>query len=316
MKKLFTLLIFTFYSIFSVSAEITNKFTDLEELEAINTICTDYALLNQFDKLEDYLSKIDGNSEYKDKNNLTFDTSCIISVSRYSELTQQWLDKSPNNIYANIAKHLSTVNKFFKLRGIEFVGNTSSSQLETAYQFLNQSANEMEKIKPAKPSALWYFSRLRIAFFQGKEEYMNVFKVASQKFHNYIPIYAEMTTYMLPKWGYNYEEIDNYALYAKNNSPLKEEMYSSIYQRLINPCCSKEIIKANFFKNNIYKNGVYSTLKKYPTNYNYNRFAYASCLLEDYTTTKDLMKNIEVVILPLWKEKIYQTCLLKVNSHN
>ncbi len=104
-----------------------------------------------------------------------------------------------------------------------------------------------------------------------------------------------------PLWYGSYREMEGFAKYAADQTRdrLGEEMYTRVYWYISNGCgcVVPGDTLADWAK---MKAGFQDILKRYPSQWNVNGFAYFSCRAGDRATLRSLMQRLTTPQLALW----------------
>lgn len=306
-KYLFSLL-FCFQPVFAAPTT-TIDYSDYETVQKISQDCDQWVKNQQFTQIEKFLKDND-NQTSKDPNGLALATKCLNNQMNKPEILQEWQKQFPQSIYPTLARQDNLKTEFFKLRGGGYINSIPQDRLQQAYTLLENGAKDLDDSKKLGTSPFWYQVRISIAFLQqDRNIFFKYLSEAINKYPNYMPIYSEAASGMIPEWGFSYQDLDNFARAGMQSSKLKEEVYTSVYKSVATPCCSNKIVAAGYFNKDLYRKGMYAILKKYPTQANYNRYAQYSCLLGDIESTKYLInQKITVYVKKLWLKDQYEYC--------
>ncbi|MEQ1638997.1 MAG: hypothetical protein ABL903_20235 [Methylococcales bacterium] len=146
---------------------------------------------------------------------------------------------------------------------------------------------------------------------------VNTFLEGTKKHKTYLPIYTTMLKFQLPKWGGNWEGVDNMVKWSVENTQATEgnAMYSRLYWAVFVHLLNEEKLfrdtRASWPK---MKLGFEDMMTNYPkSKWNLNNFAMFACLAEDKETFLTLRNKIGAdIMLEAWQKDIsLELCEIK-----
>jgi len=179
----------------------------------------------------------------------------------------------------------------WKARGPGFADTVTE---EGSKQFIERLSKAEKVLIESKAYAstipYWYLLMTQVEGGLGRnfEKIHATFVEGAQKYRTYYPLYKTMVNYSSPKWGGNWDVVDDLISWSVNNTTDLEGngMYSRLYTSLY--CCriaGNDPFKVGKYSWPKMKAGFEDLVKQYPTNYIFlNDFAKFSCLAKDKTT--------------------------------
>jgi len=219
-----------------------------------------------------------------------------------------WQKKYPHSSISYISYASYLYHKAWMYRGGNSGENVTKMAFQNFYKEMKNSKEYLLKYKDiASNDPQWYVLMLSLARGEGmpENEFSELFDEALHKHPNYDALYEFSIYYMKPNWNnFSKEKIEQYAQRVLKFSKDKDGSYAKFYM------LAKDNIyhDAFFYKSDVnwstMKNSFSKLIKSYPTQHNFNQFAYYSCLKDDRSTLRELMNNkITKPIISIWKSQ-------------
>ena len=228
---------------------------------------------------------------------------------------QKWEESFPKSLIPKILLANAYIERAWAYRGGSYAREVEKNNWEPFRENIKKARSQLESIKEdSANNPEWYNSMMLVAIAQDwpKEDYLKLFKEASDKFPNYQPIYSTAATAMLPKWGGSWAKVDDIANTASQNTKSSdgESRYARLYWTVINSLESEDFFRETKVNWGRLKQGYKDMIKLHPDPYNKNAFALFACLAKDKETTKQMIDELGVHISPRqWKRpEILEYC--------
>ncbi|HSZ10820.1 MAG TPA: hypothetical protein VK759_01505, partial [Rhizomicrobium sp.] len=147
----------------------------------------------------------------------------------------------------------------------------------------------------------WYNMMEEIAVDNGDpDRAWDYFNDAMKSAKSYPDVYHAIMRGLQPMWGGSYADMEKFAqhsaMFAGKDG---DELYARLYWHISG--CSCNVFPDTLASWQRMKAGFQVIVKKYPTQWNVNGFAYFACKVKDKPTTKQLMQQIAEPVLAQWK---------------
>jgi hypothetical protein len=210
----------------------------------------------------------------------------------------EWMEKNPDSVTPRIAKAKAYIDFAWEARGRGYASTVTETGWKKCNEKLDKARSllvEAERIYPKDPEI--YALQLEIGRITGKsrEEMESIFQKGIKVERAYYPLYHEMATTLMQRWGGKKGELE--AFMDRAVELTKETEGESFYPRI-----SDMIFRYYRFKDfqrefNIpyerLRKGYWDLLDRYPeTRYYSNSFCYMACLNKDKDTARKLFARI------------------------
>lgn len=301
-----------FFLLLSQASHALPQFSTIDpEIDLQNqtqNLCSGMLHDRDYKKLENYLNSHQFSDENKDFSGIDLAPVCMDGLVHQSNLgeIEQWHSVMRKSIYPVIARQTML------LYGIKNNWSTSLPQDLTIRQRAFESmAYELDSVKSSGVNMLWYDLRLKVAFYEDdKSQYLKLAHDAVSKYPNSSLIYETIANNWGSAWNYSRQELDSFILTHVQNSISSDELYAQTYMHYLKPGNVIETTNTYQFDYGKFRHGMNSFLNHYPSNYNYNLFAQASCLLKDKDNAKNLIEHkMTTQLNQQWYATVYSDCL-------
>jgi hypothetical protein len=204
---------------------------------------------------------------------------------------QDWKKANPTSKGAAITEAIYWDTYAWNARG----GGYASTVTEEGWKLFKQRLSKAEQVlikskSYASENRLWYAEYLNIALGLGwsRDKYQALFIDAIRKEKYYYKYYFEMVTFLSPRWGGNYELVDQFIRDSVSATKIQEG--HTLYARLYWIISQMEGEEVNLFTDtpaswDLMQQGFEDLMKRYPNSYwNLNNYASFSCRAGDKTT--------------------------------
>jgi len=208
-----------------------------------------------------------------------------------------WKEKVPSSRLRPVAEAVAWQRLAWKERGGGYAasvtpegGDLFKERLRKAAAVLNASA------ATGKESPIWYWVALIVAGSSGRPatQFDALFNEAASRFPTYLPLYLTRVNYLLPQWGGDYDQVDEFVERAVKRTQATEgrSFYALIYRDLV----SKHVGDDFFAETRVTWPGMRDSFedltKRYPGITNFLSYAAFACLARDRETTARLLSGI------------------------
>ncbi|MGB5082216.1 MAG: hypothetical protein WBO23_15925 [Burkholderiales bacterium] len=158
------------------------------------------------------------------------------------ELLGAWTKAKGEDGYVKVAEAMVRYGEGWNARGYGASGTVSPEawniyrrKLREADAILESAPGKVKKMGP------WYRLKLTIAYqlpeFEGRRS--DLLAAASKSWPDYVGIYATAMSFAMPKWGGDYQRVEEIALLAVGQSKarLGASLYPVLYQRMFGRAC-------------------------------------------------------------------------------
>lgn len=228
----------------------------------------------------------------------------------------QWIEAFPQSPMPYIARVRSIIARAFAVRGGGYASTVDPAAWPIFHQLVEQARQELERSKIiATEDPQWYGEMLNIGKLQNwpRDAFGALADEAVTRYPSYYPIYFEMTTYFLPKWHGDIQQLDLFAKAAMKRVPPEDA--SAIYARIYWMASQSQFDLGVFSSSAVdwrqMMSGMEAVLSRYPDQWNINNFAMFACAAGDGKTTAAMMSRIEgPPIMDAWRSRnTYEACL-------
>ena len=218
----------------------------------------------------------------------------------------KWTKDYPNEPISHIVYGSLIYHKAWMYRGSSYAKNVKKNNWTLFYKELNKAKKYISDHKTiAFNDPQWYVLMLSIARGESLNEklFEKLFDEALKKYPDYYPIYEYALHYMSPNWNnFTKEEIEKNAKRVLNISKDEDGTYARYYLMANDIIYRDSLFYSSNLDWSLLSKSIDKVLKKYPTQYNINNFAYLSCLSNNKDKTIELMNKItDKSILKIWK---------------
>jgi len=298
---------------------------EMEERDRIIREATDLFLNRKFDTLskisETYLKERSRTRSGRMKLNLFYigimKSRKKKDIAALKKIAEAWIAEAPDSPSAGIAYAFIRIIEGWIGRGDGPAIYTTPKQWEKLRRSMEEARTWLQDHKSGYSShPEWYVAMLDIARGENwdKKRFYALLDEAINRHPRYAPVYYQALYRMSPRWGdFGKEEIEHLARKALEATREKEgySLYARVYW-----AAAQIIYKENLFTDsdvdwNTMRRGFEDILRRYPSRYNLNHFAYFSCLAGDRETTRRLLEKIGEDPLELpWKyhDRSFERC--------
>lgn len=229
----------------------------------------------------------------------------------YWEQSQQrikrWKVVSPKT--GGLAEARYWLDYAWSIRGWKSASNTDPYAMKLFYQRLKKAEQALMAVRTIKDSnPVWYEMYLRVVVDMKKDTKFteSIFDEAIKTYPYYIPLYRIMTDYWAdPRENLkDWKELDK--LVNRATAYTFETDGDSNYARIYGALAWHKNDSENIFQNSPVswskmKSAFETMIKRYPSPFNLNEFAFLACQANDKTTFLTLRPRIEKQLMPeLW----------------
>jgi hypothetical protein len=220
--------------------------------------------------------------------------------------------KFPSTAFVTIAEARYWIDYAWVARGGGFASSVTSDgwklfreRLEKAEKVLINTKSYSDKL----PN--WYDNMIIVqsALDRPADERDIVFLEGARKYKTYYPIYSTMLYYLSPKWGGDWETVDNLVKWSVDNT--KEIDGNSMYARLYWAVSANLQEGERLFKSTRaswpqMKNGFEDLMSRHPNSkWNLNNFAKFACMAGDKKTFLTIRRQVgNDVMDDAWSQKL------------
>lgn len=211
----------------------------------------------------------------------------------------EWKTQKPDSTGAAITEAIYWNRYAWAARGEGTAGTVTPEGWELFRERLERGRQVLEQSRSyASNNPLWYDQYLEVALGQGwsQEKYQELFDEAIELQPYYYDHYFSMTRYLTPRWHGSYEELEQFARAAIENTAVVEghTLYARIYW-FLNQIESFDfrIFEDSHASWDLMKKGFEDLMARYPNSYwNLNNFASFACRAGDKKTYQGIRKRI------------------------
>lgn len=238
----------------------------------------------------------------------------IKTWDKYEKELLNWTRQQPNEPAAHISYAFFLINKAWIYRGTSYAKNVSKENWILFHTEVNKAIKYLNEHKDvASQDPHWYAVILNLAKLDSwsRLKFYDMVNEAINRYPNYDGIYEFTLYYMDPKWnGYSKKEIEDIAQKIISATKNKDGAYARFYWM------AKDILEQkgshpDFDINwKTMRDSMEKLSKKYPSQHNYNGFAYLSCKYNQKKTMQKYMDQIEgYPILDIWEtQENFESC--------
>lgn len=219
--------------------------------------------------------------------------------ARY-EAIKQWREKYPRSSAAAAAEAMYWRLYAWHARGKGFASTVTKEGWQLFYERLQKAERVLQQSNDyGVANPLWYYEYLELALASGwpLSDYRKLFEEATAKAPTFYPHYFAMATRLLPKWGGNYDLIDQFA--AQSVTKTQATHGTSMYARIYWYVDQEESLNFDLFKNSNatwprLRKGFEDLIARTPqSHWNRNAFASFACRAGDRKTYTTLRSQIQ-----------------------
>ena len=157
----------------------------------------------------------------------------------------------------------------------------------------------------------WYSLMLTIEKNLGIEErfFRKTLQEGMERYPHYYETYFSAVIYFLPRWHGSKRHVEEFANTAAEHTRDIEGtgLYSRIYWYAGSYTGRGTLFKDYDVNWEKMKQGFHDIIKKYPSQWNINNFAFFACMAQDRDTTKELLRKVQVPSAHVW-DGLFETC--------
>jgi hypothetical protein len=206
----------------------------------------------------------------------------------------------------------------WKIRGGDTVDKVNPQNYILYNAFIQSSINTLDSSKELFHIPFWYDMRISMESTQQNRNFnvaQELFEQSVTLYPDYMPSYTGLANGLKPQWGGSWDLVDGIGKLAyKINDKLNhnKEFYAKYYANT--SCCSK--FNGLNYDEKLFDSSADELIKKYPTNYNYNKLAKAACALSDTKKLVQYMTKMNPVDWRVWdNENFYSSCLEEAKDY-
>jgi len=238
--------------------------------------------------------------------------------SRFDEvedIVAEWTRKYPKSPSAWISHSVVLKSRGWAYRGEGYANTVSAEAWKPFYSYIGRAREVLEKNKEvAAIDPKWYEEMLIIAAVQSWEQsnFVALVNEALQREPYFYQTYFSALEYLLPKWGGNVAEVEQFALASVGLTSTREGkgMYARIYWYASQSQFGNAIFQSSVAKWTSMRDGFDDVIDRYPDAWNMNNYAKFSCLAGDVGKLRELLKRVENdALMAAWgSRKLYLQC--------
>lgn len=221
----------------------------------------------------------------------------INDISKDIEVTKNWAEKNKDLLFAQLLYAEALQSFAGRIRG-EGYANTVSPERWKIFHELSQKAMQVKvnSKRLAGKNAVWQSSMIGTARLVNLPE-TSVKQLLDSGLKenpfNWI-LYTTSLEYYLPKWHGSPESMDRFIQYAVTSAP--DEYGEELYARLYSGAEQSQFRRTLYLDSHVnwkrMKSGLDLWVKRFPTSWNRNIFAYHACIAGDKEAFRQLYEQI------------------------
>lgn len=236
-----------------------------------------------------------------------------IPEERAQKVMDTWQAAVPNSKLRPVVEAMRWQRMAWDARGGGSRGQTPDEAMKVFRQHLAHAAKALEaSADVGKDSPIWYWVALIVAGSSGRPaaQFDALFEEAVSKFPSYQPLYYTRVNYMLPQWGGNYRQVDEFVAHSVTRTAQAEgeSMYAWIYADLAYK--QSDLFEDSAVSWPHMRHAFDDLVKRYPDAINKSRYLAFACHLRDRDTTARLLQEMgnRAEVYPLFNGVNVETC--------
>jgi len=211
------------------------------------------------------------------------------------EKTARWQQAYPASSIAAFARSEAFIGHAFFFRGERLAREVDPSKWKSFHAYIGRANETLAQGKLRRDPA-WYCAMLKVAQFSGMdtEQFVRLVGEASDKYPYFYDIYFFAANRLQPKWGGSPEAFEWLASLAVNKTRKVEGMslYARLYWSIGQGDFSDDLFTATLADWKKMRAGFDDIVKRYPSEWNLNNYAWFACLARDQATLKRVFERI------------------------
>jgi hypothetical protein len=133
----------------------------------------------------------------------------------------------------------------------------------------------------------------------------------TSRYPYYYQTYFHGMNYLLPRWHGGYEKMEAFANASveKTKERDKTGLYARVYWAITGTIKKHRIVADTGVVWKKMRQAMFDVLEQYPDQWNYNHFAYFSCMAKDRETTKKLTNQVSAPMMNVWETpEVFDAC--------
>ncbi len=211
--------------------------------------------------------------------------------------TERWQQMYPTSSVAAFARSSVFIGHAYFFRGSSYARDVDPAMwkpfkdyIERAYNALASPGNQVMR------DQAWYCAMIKVAQYQDMDpnQFADLVVEASNKYPTYYEIYFFAANKLAPKWGGSFEAFEWLANLAVTRTRKTDGM--ALYTRLYWSIAQGDFKDDLFSRTNAdwkkMKLGFDDIVKRYPSEWNLNNYAWFACMARDRPTLERVFKQI------------------------
>jgi hypothetical protein len=155
---------------------------------------------------------------------------------RGKALASDWVKARGNEGYAPLAMSMALRDEGWRARGSGYANTVTPEAWKIFHAKLDEADASLERASPSlREMAPWYQQKLRLAFERhgAHNPPIALLKQGTESWPDYLPLYTASMSYLTPKWGGSFEQMDAVPRFAMERTRArgKAAMYALVYER-------------------------------------------------------------------------------------
>src|SRR5678815_3920680 len=155
---------------------------------------------------------------------------------RAKDFVQGWGKAKGREGYVPLAEGLIAYHEGWAARGKGYANTVSPEAWAIYSRKLAEADALLDTVSPqVKQLGPWYFAKLRIAFQrqESRPQAVALVKAGTSAWPEYLPLYNISMTFMSPRWGGSFKEMDGVARFAldRTDKAAGAALYALVYER-------------------------------------------------------------------------------------
>jgi len=217
--------------------------------------------------------------------------------ARIRKLFEDWKRALPESKLRPVAEAHMWQRTAWKARGGRVAGQTQQEAIEIFRERMAKAAAAVEdSAKSGAESPIWHWVRLIVAGSTGQPvaRFDASFEEAVSRFPTYHPLYSTRINYLLPQWGGNYDQVDQFveASVARTAATEGRSFYAWLYADIAPKHSGDDFLTATRVSWPAMKASFEDLVRRYPDERNKAMFAAYACHARDRETAAKMLAAV------------------------